>query len=178
MYVHGNLDALFCITSDLLFYFCLFCIDVHMMLVENQGSTNICILLMLIVTCILKFLLILIAYRRMIAWILIMFLIFSWSCWDDWRGGAIYEEEKKKAIDYMTMNQSRVAITTDMWTADHQKKGYMAITAHFIDESWKLRNVIMRYYYVLLYSMCCWSYTVVYDVLLFMMCCWLRSGAV
>ena len=66
-----------------------------------------------------------------------------------------YEEEKKKAIDYMTMNQSRVAITTDMWTADHQKKGYMAITAHFIDESWKLRNVIMRYYYVLLYIMCC-----------------------
>ena len=41
-----------------------------------------------------------------------------------------YEEEKKKAIDYMTMNQSRVAITTDMWTADHQKKGYMAITTH------------------------------------------------
>ncbi|XP_040251831.1 zinc finger BED domain-containing protein RICESLEEPER 2-like [Aegilops tauschii subsp. strangulata] len=33
-------------------------------------------------------------------------------------------------------------------TVDHQKKGYMAITAHFIDESWKLRNVIMRFVYV------------------------------
>lgn len=60
-----------------------------------------------------------------------------------------YEQERKKAIDYMTMNQSRVAITTDMWTAGNQNKGYMAVTAHFIDDSWKLRSIIMRYYNVL-----------------------------
>jgi hypothetical protein len=57
---------------------------------------------------------------------------------------AQYEVEKKKAIDYMAGIQSRVAITTDMWTSDNQKRGYMAITAHFIDESWTLRNIIMR----------------------------------
>jgi hypothetical protein len=55
-----------------------------------------------------------------------------------------YEIEKKKAIDFMAANNSRVAITTDMWTADNQKKGYMAITAHFIDQSWKLRSIVMR----------------------------------
>ncbi|KAF0901841.1 hypothetical protein E2562_006468 [Oryza meyeriana var. granulata] len=44
--------------------------------------------------------------------------------------------------------KSRVAITTDMWTSDNQKRGYMAITAHFIDESWTLRNIIMRFIYV------------------------------
>ena len=44
-----------------------------------------------------------------------------------------YEIEKKKAIAFMAGNNSRVAITTDMWTTDNQKKGYMAITAHFID---------------------------------------------
>jgi len=48
---------------------------------------------------------------------------------------AQYELEKKKAIEYMAGIRSRVAITTDLWTSDNQKRGYMAITAHFIDES-------------------------------------------
>ncbi|KAF0902827.1 hypothetical protein E2562_019142 [Oryza meyeriana var. granulata] len=59
-----------------------------------------------------------------------------------------YEQEKKKAIDYMAGIKFRVAITTDMWTFDNQKRGYMAITAHFIDESWTLQNIIMRFIYV------------------------------
>ena len=58
---------------------------------------------------------------------------------------AQYELEKKKAIAYMAGIQSRVAITTDLWISDNQKRGYMAITAHFIDESWNLRNILMRY---------------------------------
>ena len=56
-----------------------------------------------------------------------------------------YKEERKKAIEYMAGSKSRVAITTDMWTSDNQRRGYMAITAHFIDDSWTLRNIIMRY---------------------------------
>lgn len=55
-----------------------------------------------------------------------------------------YELERKKVIQYMAGIKSRVAITSDMWTSDNQKRGYMAITAHFIDESWSLRNIIMR----------------------------------
>jgi hypothetical protein len=55
-----------------------------------------------------------------------------------------YGEEKKKAIEYMAGIDSRVAITTDMWTSENQKRGYMAITTHFIDESWTLRSIIMR----------------------------------
>ncbi|XP_044958315.1 zinc finger BED domain-containing protein RICESLEEPER 2-like [Hordeum vulgare subsp. vulgare] len=61
---------------------------------------------------------------------------------------AHYEEERKRAIEYMATTKSRVAITTDMWTSDHQKKGYMAITTHFIDDNWNLRSVIMRFIYV------------------------------
>ena len=57
---------------------------------------------------------------------------------------AQYEVERKKAIEYMASIQSRVAITSDLWTSDNQKRGYMAITAHFIDESWTLMNIIMR----------------------------------
>jgi hypothetical protein len=55
-----------------------------------------------------------------------------------------YEVEKKKAIECMAGIQSKVAVTTDLWTFDNKKRGYMAITAHFIDESWTLRNIIMR----------------------------------
>lgn len=55
-----------------------------------------------------------------------------------------FEEERKKAIRYMAGIKSRIAITTDMWTSDNQKKGYMAVTAHFIDELWKLRSIVMR----------------------------------
>lgn len=55
-----------------------------------------------------------------------------------------YMEEKKKALQYMSVSKSRVSITTDMWTSKNQKRGYMAVTAHFIDDSWTLRNIIMR----------------------------------
>jgi hypothetical protein len=55
-----------------------------------------------------------------------------------------YMEEKKKALKYMCGTKSRVSITTDMWTSENQRRGYMAITAHFIDDSWTLRNIIMR----------------------------------
>ncbi|KAL8544387.1 hypothetical protein ACS0TY_004794 [Phlomoides rotata] len=35
-----------------------------------------------------------------------------------------------------------------MWTANNQKKGYMVITAHFIDESWKLQSRLVGFIYV------------------------------
>jgi hypothetical protein len=56
-----------------------------------------------------------------------------------------YAEEKKKALDYMTGTKPRVVITSDMWTSDNQRMGYMAVTAHFIDDTWVLRNIIKRY---------------------------------
>ncbi|XP_024038235.1 zinc finger BED domain-containing protein RICESLEEPER 2-like [Citrus clementina] len=43
---------------------------------------------------------------------------------------------------------SKVSITTDMWTSSNQKNGYMVVTAHFIDNSWTLRNRILRFIYV------------------------------
>ena len=56
-----------------------------------------------------------------------------------------YKEQRKKAIECMAESKSRVAITTDMWTSDNQRRRYMAITTHFIDDSWILQNIIMRY---------------------------------
>ena len=50
----------------------------------------------------------------------------------------MYEAEKAKLLKLLGKNSSRIAITTDMWSADCQNKGYMAITAHFIDDGWNL----------------------------------------
>ncbi|CAN0881656.1 Putative AC transposase [Linum grandiflorum] len=46
---------------------------------------------------------------------------------------AMYEIEKKKIQRVIDGNKGRVAITTDMWTTTNQKRGYMAITSHYID---------------------------------------------
>ncbi|KAL4317509.1 hypothetical protein AHAS_Ahas15G0392200 [Arachis hypogaea] len=53
----------------------------------------------------------------------------------------MYEAEKAKLLKLLGKNSSRIAITTDMWSADCQNKGYMAITAHFIDDDWNLQFV-------------------------------------
>ncbi|GMQ06568.1 hypothetical protein CsSME_00051105 [Camellia sinensis var. sinensis] len=60
----------------------------------------------------------------------------------------IYDYERVKTLSLVEHNKSRVAITTDMWTASNQKKGFMAITAHFIDDSWTLQSRILRFIYV------------------------------
>ncbi|KAL6342656.1 hypothetical protein AAG906_013062 [Vitis piasezkii] len=45
----------------------------------------------------------------------------------------IFKFEKGKMSSYLEKLETRMAITTDMWTSN-QKKGYMAITVHYIDE--------------------------------------------
>lgn len=58
----------------------------------------------------------------------------------------IYDYEKVKTLSLVEGNQSRLAITTDMWTSSNQKKGFMAVTAHFIDDSWSMQSRILRYF--------------------------------
>ena len=47
-------------------------------------------------------------------------------------------------MDLLGNNKRRIAITTGMWTSN-QKKGYMVITAHFIDDAWILQSRVLRY---------------------------------
>ena len=56
----------------------------------------------------------------------------------------MYEVQKHSMVKYFHQCQSRVAITTDMWTANHQRKGYMAVTAHHLDDEWRLKSFIVR----------------------------------
>ncbi|CAI0421692.1 unnamed protein product, partial [Linum tenue] len=61
---------------------------------------------------------------------------------------SLYGVERGKYQTIIDGNLGRVSITTDLWTARNQKRGYMAVTGHFIDNSWKLRNIMMRFMYV------------------------------
>ncbi|CAL1406148.1 unnamed protein product [Linum trigynum] len=60
----------------------------------------------------------------------------------------IYDIERAKIQSLFDINRGRIAITTDLWTATNQKKGYMAVTAHYIDNSWVLRSHMLRFAYV------------------------------
>ena len=58
----------------------------------------------------------------------------------------IYDVEKEKTISVLEANRSRISITTNMCTSSHQKKGFMAVTSHFIDDSWAMQSRILRYH--------------------------------
>ncbi|GJU15775.1 retrovirus-related pol polyprotein from transposon 297 family protein, partial [Tanacetum coccineum] len=60
----------------------------------------------------------------------------------------IYDFKKQKTMRILEKNASRIAITTDMWTSSNQKKGFMTITAHYIDDNWNLQSRLMRFIYV------------------------------
>ncbi|CAN0858572.1 Zinc finger BED domain-containing protein RICESLEEPER 2 [Linum grandiflorum] len=60
----------------------------------------------------------------------------------------VYEIERTKIHRLIDGNRGRIAITTDMWTASNQKKGYMAVTTHYIDSSWTLKSHMLRFIYV------------------------------
>uniref|UniRef100_A0A803MJ15 BED-type domain-containing protein n=1 Tax=Chenopodium quinoa TaxID=63459 RepID=A0A803MJ15_CHEQI len=59
-----------------------------------------------------------------------------------------YELEKDNVATLLRKAKGKIALTTDMWTADNQRKGNMAVTSHFIDNTWKLQSRIIRFLYV------------------------------
>ncbi|KAF7802376.1 zinc finger BED domain-containing protein DAYSLEEPER-like [Senna tora] len=56
----------------------------------------------------------------------------------------MYESERFKTLALFENNPTRIAITTDMWTSSNQNKGYMSITAHFIDDNWQLQSRLVH----------------------------------
>ena len=56
----------------------------------------------------------------------------------------LYEEEKAKLKMFLSKQCGRVCLTTDTWTSI-QNLNYMSLTAHFIDEDWKLHKKILNF---------------------------------
>ncbi|KAJ0473936.1 putative transcription factor/ chromatin remodeling BED-type(Zn) family [Helianthus annuus] len=61
---------------------------------------------------------------------------------------SIYKEEKEKMYSFLESVSSKVTLTTDIWTSDHQNLAYICLTAHFIDENWELKNKILAYRHI------------------------------
>ena len=55
----------------------------------------------------------------------------------------IYNMEKSMLMGMFEKLKSQIVITTDMWTSN-QNKGYMSITARFINDSWELQSWVLR----------------------------------
>ncbi|CAN1239791.1 Putative AC transposase [Linum grandiflorum] len=61
----------------------------------------------------------------------------------------LYGLEKSKMQKVIDQNKWRTVVTTDMWAATNRKRGYMVVTAHHIDNGWKLRNHLVMFGYLL-----------------------------
>ena len=70
---------------------------------------------------------------------------------------SIYDHEKEKSMHEIEKNRSRTTITTDMWTSQNKKRGFMVVTAHFIDGLWRLQSRVMRYFFKIIYSFLCFN---------------------
>ncbi|KAF7827285.1 zinc finger BED domain-containing protein RICESLEEPER 2-like [Senna tora] len=60
----------------------------------------------------------------------------------------LYEGYKTMSMKLVDKMESKVALTTDLWTASNQKKGFMAITTHYIDDKWAMQSRILRFAYL------------------------------
>ncbi|KAK3033923.1 hypothetical protein RJ639_034723 [Escallonia herrerae] len=69
----------------------------------------------------------------------------------------IYEHEKEQVMKLLEGIRSRVAVTTDLWTSDNQKKGFMAVTGHFMDEEFILQSRILSYLWLQLIMASIWD---------------------
>jgi hypothetical protein len=56
----------------------------------------------------------------------------------------LFLDEKKKLKAWFKNSCAHVCMTTDCWTSN-QNFGYMSLTAHFIDEQWRLHKRILKF---------------------------------
>ncbi|KAK2648732.1 hypothetical protein Ddye_016221 [Dipteronia dyeriana] len=61
---------------------------------------------------------------------------------------SMYEIERKSLLTMLGKIPGRIAITSYMWTTSNQKRGYMTVMSHFIDNSWQLQSRLLRFMYV------------------------------
>ena len=55
-----------------------------------------------------------------------------------------YIEERDKVKQIMSRIPNRICLTSDVWTAI-TSEGYICLTAHFVDENWKLTSKILNF---------------------------------
>lgn len=56
-----------------------------------------------------------------------------------------YEIEKEKLKGVLAKHHGRVCFTSDLWVSRHQVMGYICLSAHYIDDSWRLNSKILSF---------------------------------
>ena len=59
---------------------------------------------------------------------------------------SIYNDEKKILYELFAKLHCKNSLTTDKWIASTQNKSYLCITAHFVDNEWKLQKRIISFF--------------------------------
>ncbi|EOA22265.1 hypothetical protein CARUB_v10002853mg [Capsella rubella] len=60
----------------------------------------------------------------------------------------MYVARKASLKEWISSQQHRVSLTTDIWTANVTKASYMVITVHFVDADWRLRKLILGFKHI------------------------------
>jgi hypothetical protein len=55
-----------------------------------------------------------------------------------------YKEQREMLREMLKNCGARVSLTADMWTSN-QRLGYLCVTCHFIDKTWKMQKRILRF---------------------------------
>lgn len=55
-----------------------------------------------------------------------------------------YEEDKIKIQNILVNLPGKISFTTDCWISP-SSKSFMSITAHFIDNNWKLQHILLDF---------------------------------
>lgn len=59
----------------------------------------------------------------------------------------LYENEKKRIYELLAKLPCRVSLTLDFWLSC-QNSGFICLTAHYLDNEWKLRKMIINFMHV------------------------------
>ncbi|KAL4584320.1 hypothetical protein LXL04_008917 [Taraxacum kok-saghyz] len=57
----------------------------------------------------------------------------------------LYLDERRKLLKYLSNLNTTVHLTTDTWTSPCQRKNYMVVTAHFIDDDWVMHKRVVNF---------------------------------
>jgi len=56
----------------------------------------------------------------------------------------IYDKKRTKLKEIMAKIPNRICLTSDCWTPT-TSEGYICLTAHFVDENWKLTSRVLNF---------------------------------
>ena len=59
----------------------------------------------------------------------------------------VYKREKVRLKNVLAKHLGRVCLTSDLWTSC-TSEGYICLTAHFVDDSWKLNSKVLVFHHM------------------------------